>query len=68
MLLIFLATRHVSIDVLQPSVVDQQGSMRYYIFKDLWKKGYYITSGSKFGCDYLLYPGNLIIFFLTLET
>lgn len=24
-------------------------------FRDLWRKGFYITSGIKFGCDYLLY-------------
>jgi len=31
---------------------------RYKVFKDIWEKGYYITSGSKFGSDYLVYPGN----------
>ncbi|CAH2039632.1 unnamed protein product, partial [Iphiclides podalirius] len=51
-------TRMVTIDILQPSVVDQKGSTRYQIFKDLWYKGHYITCGSKFGCDYLLYPGD----------
>lgn len=24
-------------------------------FRDLWRKGFYITSGAKFGCDYLIY-------------
>lgn len=31
---------------------------RYLIFKDLHQRGYRITAGSKFGADYLLYPGD----------
>lgn len=31
---------------------------KYKIYSDLWNKGYYITSGIKFGGDYLLYPGK----------
>ncbi|GBB86151.1 hypothetical protein RclHR1_01260022 [Rhizophagus clarus] len=31
---------------------------KYKIYCDLWNKGYYITSGIKFGGDYLLYPGD----------
>ena len=27
------------------------------IFEDLWNKGFYITDGSKFGGDFLAYPG-----------
>ncbi|XP_055871790.1 tRNA-splicing endonuclease subunit Sen34-like [Biomphalaria glabrata] len=32
--------------------------IRYLVFKDLWKKGFYMTSGSKFGGDFLVYPGD----------
>ncbi|KAJ3038327.1 tRNA-splicing endonuclease subunit, partial [Rhizophlyctis rosea] len=32
--------------------------LRYRVFRGLWEKGYYISSGSKFGGDYLLYPGD----------
>jgi tRNA-splicing endonuclease subunit Sen34 len=32
--------------------------VRYNIFKSLWEKGFYISRGSKFGGDYLLYPGD----------
>ncbi|KPJ07148.1 tRNA-splicing endonuclease subunit Sen34 [Papilio machaon] len=60
-----LVTETVSIDCLQPSVMDREGSIRYNIFKDLWLKGHYITSGSKFGCDYLLYPGDPVRFHAT---
>jgi len=31
---------------------------KYKVYCDLWNKGYYITSGIKFGGDYLLYPGD----------
>ncbi|OUM63342.1 hypothetical protein PIROE2DRAFT_10126 [Piromyces sp. E2] len=33
---------------------------KYKIFCDIWEKPekYYITSGSKYGSDYLIYPGN----------
>ncbi|XP_045460680.1 tRNA-splicing endonuclease subunit Sen34 isoform X1 [Harmonia axyridis] len=33
---------------------------RYSVFKDLWEKGYYITSGEKFGGDFLVYLGDPI--------
>ena len=36
--------------------------LRYKTFKDLWEKGYYVTSGSKFGGDFLIYPGDPIMF------
>ncbi|XP_060111411.1 tRNA-splicing endonuclease subunit Sen34 [Heteronotia binoei] len=32
--------------------------MRYRVFQNLWERGYYITSGSKFGGDFLVYPGD----------
>ncbi|CAL1541976.1 unnamed protein product [Lymnaea stagnalis] len=32
--------------------------MRYLVFRDLWNKGFYLTSGSKFGGDFLVYPGD----------
>ncbi|CAG2175682.1 unnamed protein product [Oppiella nova] len=28
--------------------------IRYEVFKDLWRKNYYITDGIKFGCDFLV--------------
>lgn len=33
--------------------------LRYAVFKDLWEKGFYLTSGQKFGGDFLAYPGNI---------
>jgi tRNA-splicing endonuclease subunit Sen34 len=32
--------------------------VQYNVFKELWSKGFYISRGSKFGGDYLLYPGD----------
>lgn len=36
----------------------QEETQQYVIFVDLKKKKYTITAGSKFGADYLLYPGD----------
>jgi len=36
----------------------EEDRWRCRIFADLKKKKYCITAGSKFGCDYLLYPGD----------
>ena len=33
-------------------------TLHYRIFSDLWEKGYYLTSGIKFGGDLLAYPGD----------
>lgn len=30
------------------------------MFSDLWRKGYYLTTGLKYGGDYLVYDGNPI--------
>lgn len=32
--------------------------LHYRVFCDLWEKGYFLTSGSKFGGNYLAYPGD----------
>ncbi|XP_012231670.1 tRNA-splicing endonuclease subunit Sen34 [Linepithema humile] len=42
--------------------VDQQLTIRYKVYKDLWERKYYITSGEKFGGDFLAYPGDPIMF------
>ena len=34
--------------------------IRYRVFKDLWEKKYYLTSGGKFGGDFLVYPGKYL--------
>ena len=32
--------------------------VRCAVFQDLWEKQYYLTSGQKFGGDFLAYPGQ----------
>lgn len=32
--------------------------LHYRVFLDLWEKGYYLTTGAKFGGDLLAYPGD----------
>lgn len=39
-----------------------QEQLRYKTFKDLWERGYWVTSGEKFGGDFLAYPGDPIMF------
>jgi tRNA splicing endonuclease len=36
----------------------QQQQLRMAVFADLHEKGYFLTSGSKFGGDFLAYPGD----------
>jgi len=43
-----------------PLTPDQQ--LKYKVYKDLWERQYYITSGEKFGGDFLVYPGDPIMF------
>ena len=38
--------------------IDDEEKLCYRVFSDLWEKGYYITSGAKFGGDFLAYPGD----------
>ncbi|KAI8509231.1 tRNA-splicing endonuclease subunit Sen34 [Branchiostoma belcheri] len=33
-------------------------ALRCHVFQDLWEKGYFLTSGGKFGGDFLVYPGD----------
>lgn len=42
-----------------PHAGHQEHETRYCVFRDLWGRGYYVTSGSKFGGDFLVYPGEL---------
>ena len=40
------------------SDVSVDNERKYKVFKDLWSKGFYITTGDSFGCDFLTYPGD----------
>ncbi|KAH8264782.1 hypothetical protein KR038_000767 [Drosophila bunnanda] len=37
-------------------------SLKYRIFKDLWKREKFVTSGDAFGADFLVYPGDPLIY------
>lgn len=43
-------------------VLDKRQQHRLHVYSDLHSKGYYITDGAKFGADYLLYPGDPLLF------
>lgn len=42
-------------------------ALRLFVFDDLWKRGYYVAFGSKFGVDYLVYDGNTNAFYAVLH-
>ncbi|XP_043272962.1 tRNA-splicing endonuclease subunit Sen34 [Venturia canescens] len=43
-----------------PSTMNE--TLRYKTYKDLWERGFYVSSGEKFGGDFLAYPGDPIMF------
>ncbi|GAB0097144.1 tRNA-splicing endonuclease subunit Sen34 [Sergentomyia squamirostris] len=47
---------------LHESAFTPRESLKYRIFADLYDRGYFLTSGSTFGGDFLLYPGDPILF------
>jgi tRNA-splicing endonuclease subunit Sen34 len=42
-----------------PSSAEERA--RCEVFRDLWEKGYYMGGGSKFGGDWLVYPGARVL-------
>ncbi|KAH8334736.1 hypothetical protein KR074_004211 [Drosophila pseudoananassae] len=52
--------RHSAKIISQPLV--DTSSLKYRIFKDLWKRGNFVTSGDAFGADFLVYPGDPLIY------
>jgi len=43
---------------LDPALLSTVNQAKLCVINDLWTKGYCITDGSKFGGDYLAYPGD----------
>lgn len=37
-------------------------SLKYRVFRDLWKRGKFITPGDAFGADFLVYPGDPLLY------
>ncbi|EDW70242.2 tRNA-splicing endonuclease subunit Sen34 [Drosophila virilis] len=37
-------------------------SLKYRVFHDLWKRGKFVTCGDAFGADFLVYPGDPLLY------
>lgn len=44
-----------------PMPRDERSETRFRVYKDLRSKGFYLTTAGKFGGDYLVYPGEIIM-------
>lgn len=64
-------TENPLIDMLEPDEVEwsfpssNSERLRYAVFRDLWEREYYISTGQKFGGDFLVYPGDPHLFHAT---
>ncbi|XP_030622822.1 tRNA-splicing endonuclease subunit Sen34 [Chanos chanos] len=45
-----------------PMPQDARSQMRFGVFRDLRRRGFYLSSAGKFGGDYLVYPGDPLRF------
>ncbi|KAK3549092.1 hypothetical protein QTP70_031340 [Hemibagrus guttatus] len=45
-----------------PMPRDERSETRFQVYKDLRRKGFYLTAAGKFGGDYLVYPGDPLRF------
>lgn len=53
-----ISTQHlfpVTCEIREVLLVDGK---KYRVFRDLWLKGFFISGGDSFGCDFLAYPGD----------
>ncbi|XP_077292543.1 tRNA splicing endonuclease subunit 34 [Arctopsyche grandis] len=55
-------TKDITIEDLIPNIKSDIGHVRYSVFKDLWKRGFFVTAGTKFGGDFLVYLGDPVKF------
>lgn len=56
-------TRHAfTVDSKLVVDIPVKNSSKYKVFRDLWRRGSYVTSGDSFGCDFLTYPGDPMLF------
>uniref|UniRef100_UPI00358E31D6 tRNA-splicing endonuclease subunit Sen34 n=1 Tax=Myxine glutinosa TaxID=7769 RepID=UPI00358E31D6 len=47
-----------TLSLTRPHLKDPREDLRYKVFRDTWSRGFYLTTGGKFGGDFLLYPGD----------
>lgn len=50
------------VEVPREEISKSTTELKYRVYRDLWKKGYYITTGHKFGADFLVYLGDPIAY------
>lgn len=39
-----------------------RNSLKYRVFRDLWGRGKFVTCGDAFGADFLIYPGDPLLY------
>lgn len=44
-----------------PMPRDERSETRFRVYRDLRRKGFYLTAAGKFGGDYLVYPGEISV-------
>lgn len=59
---IFLHDKSSGLPVDKSDILALTNPLRTAVYKDLWESGYYVTSGEKFGGDFLVYLGDPICF------
>ncbi|KAH8307169.1 hypothetical protein KR044_006361 [Drosophila immigrans] len=42
--------------------VYDSASLKFRVFRDLWRRGKFVSSGEAFGADFLVYPGDPLIY------
>ncbi|XP_008199513.2 tRNA-splicing endonuclease subunit Sen34 [Tribolium castaneum] len=50
------------IEVSKDEILKNTTELKYSVYRDLWERGYYITTGFKFGADFLVYLGDPIAY------
>lgn len=51
-----------SLDFEEIKVAPNLDPFKYRVFCDLWEKGHWLTFGATFGGDFLVYPGEPLLF------
>lgn len=64
-LLVQIPTEHpleVETKILEDFNFNSMDKRKYKIFRDLWKRGKFVTPGDFFGSDFLVYPGDPLFY------
>lgn len=40
----------------------EERSLKYLVFRDFWLRGKFVTPGDTFGADFLIYPGDPLLY------